>query len=211
MRSDEGEAAAAEISHQTRVSQQQALGRSFVSRKSLLDSTIEWEKDAFARGIATAIAGSCGVGKLEAALRFIVEYQKSSAHRMVGVERVHTIAQLGPMIPILREQLRRLLPPEHNSEVVADAAVRVAISHYLVPSDDSDQFLAQLRCAVGIPECQPAQSYSFGAQSVKAVDTLGRCTDESGGRGDAHYSPTQHHVVGGDQRDRAGGRRARRQ
>jgi AcrR family transcriptional regulator len=110
MQSEEGEAAAAEIAHQTRVSQQ-ALCRSFVSKKSLLDSTIEWEKDAFAHGIATAIAGSCGEGKLEAALRFIVEYQKSSAHRMVDVEPVHTIGQLGPMIPILREQLRRLPSP----------------------------------------------------------------------------------------------------
>lgn len=157
MQSEEGEAAAAEIALQTRVSQQ-ALARSFVSKASFLDSTIEWEKEAFARGIAKAIAGSCGEGKLDAALRFIVVYQKSSAHRMVDVEPVHTIGQLGPMIPIAREQLRRLLPPEHNSEVVADAVVRVAISHYLVPSDDSDQFLAQLRCAAGIPECQPAQS-----------------------------------------------------
>jgi hypothetical protein len=157
MQSEEGDAAAAEVTHQTPVSQQ-ALCRSLVSKRSSLDSTIQWEMDAFARGIAKAIAGSCGDGKLEAALRFIVEYQKSSEHRMVDVEPVHTIGQLGPMIPILREQLRRLLPPELNSEVVADAAVRVAMSHYLVPSDDSDQFLAQLRCAVGLPECQTAQS-----------------------------------------------------
>jgi hypothetical protein len=156
MQSEEGNTSAAEVSHQTSVSQQ-ALRRSLVSRENLFDSAIESEKEAFARGMAKAIAASCGVSKLEAALRFIADYQQSSQHHMVNGDLARTIEQLGPMIPILREQLRRLLPPEHNSEVVADAAIRVAMSHYLVPSDDSDQFLAQLRCAAAMPECQPAQ------------------------------------------------------
>jgi hypothetical protein len=34
--------------------------------------------------------------------------------------------------------------------VKAATAIRVAVSHYMVRSDDRDQFLAQLRHAVGI-------------------------------------------------------------
>jgi len=37
-----------------------------------------------------------------------------------------------------------------NSGVKAATAIRVAVSHYIVRSDDDDQFLAQLRHAVGI-------------------------------------------------------------
>ena len=37
-----------------------------------------------------------------------------------------------------------------NSDIKAATAIRVAVSHYIVRSDDDDQFLAQLRHAVGI-------------------------------------------------------------
>jgi hypothetical protein len=40
--------------------------------------------------------------------------------------------------------------PGPNAAVKAATAIRVAISHYMIRSDDADQFLAQLRHAVGI-------------------------------------------------------------
>jgi hypothetical protein len=49
----------------------------------------------------------------------------------------------------MREQLLRLLPGP-NGAVKAATAIRVAVSHYIVRSDDADQFLAQLRHAAGI-------------------------------------------------------------
>jgi hypothetical protein len=39
-----------------------------------------------------------------------------------------------------------------NGGVKAATAIRVAISHYIVRSDDDDQFLAQLRHATGIKQ-----------------------------------------------------------
>jgi hypothetical protein len=39
-----------------------------------------------------------------------------------------------------------------NAGVKAATAIRVAVSHYVVRSDDADQFLAQLRHAVGIKQ-----------------------------------------------------------
>ena len=42
---------------------------------------------------------------------------------------------------------------EHtNAALKAATAIRVAVSHYVVRSDDAEQFLAQLRHAVGIKQ-----------------------------------------------------------
>lgn len=91
-----------------------------------------------------------GTDKLDAALRFIVEYQHSySGVRMVDVEPEHVIAQVSLAIPEMREGLERLLPGP-NAAVKAATVIRIAISHYIVRSDDAEQFLAQLRHAVGI-------------------------------------------------------------
>ena len=50
-----------------------------------------------------------------------------------------------------RTRLQRLLSGP-NAEIKAATAIRVAVSHYVVRSDDADQFLAQLRHAVGIKQ-----------------------------------------------------------
>jgi hypothetical protein len=91
-----------------------------------------------------------GTEKLDAALRFIVSYQQSySGVRLVDIEPEVVITQLSRIIPIMRARLLKLLSGS-NSGVKAATAIRVAVSHYIVRSDDDDQFLAQLRHAVGI-------------------------------------------------------------
>ena len=55
----------------------------------------------------------------------------------------------------MRARLQRLMPGP-NGAVKAATAIRVAISHYIVRSDDDDQFLAQLRHAVGIRPADPS-------------------------------------------------------
>lgn len=126
------------------------LYRWFASKEELLDAFGLWERHMYDRGIAKATAGVGGVEKLDAALRFIVEYQQSySGVRMVDIEPGHVIGQLSAVIPVMRERLSRLLPGPEGA-VAAAAAIRVAVSHYLVRSDDADQFLAQLRHTVGI-------------------------------------------------------------
>jgi hypothetical protein len=61
------------------------------------------------------------------------------------------IAQLGRILPLMRTRLHRLLSGP-NAEIKAATAIRIAVSHYVVRSDDADQFLAQLRHAVGIKQ-----------------------------------------------------------
>ena len=68
---------------------------------------------------------------------------------MVDIEPEHVIPMMSGVIPEMREGLQRLLPGP-NAAVKAATAIRIAISHYVVRSDDADQFLAQLRHAVGI-------------------------------------------------------------
>lgn len=126
------------------------LYRWFASKEELLDAFGDHERQMFDSGISRATAGLHGTDKLDAALRFIVEYQQSySGVRLVDVEPQVTIAQLSEVIPVMRTRLQRLLPGP-NGAVKAATAIRVAVSHYLVRSDDGDQFLAQLRHAVGL-------------------------------------------------------------
>ncbi len=126
------------------------LYRWFASKEELLSACSHYERQAFESGLVMATAGLKGVDKLDAALRFIVEYQNSySGVRMVDIEPEHVLAQFAQVLPQMREGLQRLLPGPGGA-VKAATAIRVAISHYMVRSDDADQFLAQLRHAVGI-------------------------------------------------------------
>jgi AcrR family transcriptional regulator len=126
------------------------LYRWFASKEELLSAFSRYERQVFESGLSRATAGLKGVDKLDAALRFIVEYQHSySGVRMVDIEPEHVISQFSHVIPQMREGLQRLLPGP-NAAVKAATAIRVAISHYMIRSDDADQFLAQLRHAVGI-------------------------------------------------------------
>jgi AcrR family transcriptional regulator len=126
------------------------LYRWFASKEELLAAFGVYERQMFDSGMSRATAGLRGSDKLDAALRFIVEYQQSySGVRVVDVEPEVTIAQLAEVIPVMRARLQRLLSGP-NRAVKAATAIRVAVSHYIVRSDDADQFLAQLRHAVGL-------------------------------------------------------------
>jgi AcrR family transcriptional regulator len=70
-----------------------------------------------------------------------------------------TIAQLSEVIPVMRTRLQRLVFGP-NAAVKAATAIRVAVSHYIVRSDDADEFLAQLRHAVGIKPTSAREAHS---------------------------------------------------
>ena len=79
----------------------------------------------------------------------IVEYQQSyPGLRMIDIEPAQVIRRLARVIPLMRERLERLTHGP-DAELAVSTAVRVAVSHYLVRSDDDDQFLEQLRHAAG--------------------------------------------------------------
>ncbi|MDR3661419.1 MAG: helix-turn-helix domain containing protein [Mycobacterium sp.] len=126
------------------------LYRWFASKQDLLEAFVEWERDFYERGVAKAIAGLPPEDRLDAALRVIVDYQQSyPGFRMVDIEPEQVIARLSGALPMMRARLARLIPGPHSAEIAA-TVVRVAVSHYLVRSDDGDEFLEQLRYAARV-------------------------------------------------------------
>jgi AcrR family transcriptional regulator len=126
------------------------LYRWFASKKDLLDALVVWERQFYERAVAEATAHIPACEKLDAALRIIVEYQQTyPGLRMIDIEPAQVIRRLSRALPLMRERLERLVPGQDGA-VAAATAVRVAISHYLVRSDDADDFLAQLRYAARV-------------------------------------------------------------
>jgi AcrR family transcriptional regulator len=126
------------------------LYRWFASKGELIEAFSRYETEKFDNGIAEAIAGLSGTARLDAALRFIVDFQRSySGVRMIDVEPEQVLARFRWVLPTMRSRLERLMTgPDAN--VAAATVTRVAASHYIIRSDDTDQFLAQLRHAAGI-------------------------------------------------------------
>ncbi|CAJ1493007.1 TetR/AcrR family transcriptional regulator [[Mycobacterium] kokjensenii] len=126
------------------------LYRWFPSKEELISAFSRYERHIFDSGIARVTEGLKGVEKLDAALRFIVDYQHSSTGvRMIDIEPKAVLGDFSRIIVPMREGLQAMLSGP-DAAVKAAAAVRIAISHYIIRSDDSEQFLAQLRQAVGI-------------------------------------------------------------
>ena len=126
------------------------LYRWFDSKRDLLDAFVVWERRFYEHAVAEATAGVPESERLDAALRVIVEYQQSyPGLRMVDIEPAQVIKRLSRVIPLMRERLGQLTK-DPDADLAVATAVRVAISHYLVCSDDADDFLAQLRHAARV-------------------------------------------------------------
>jgi AcrR family transcriptional regulator len=129
--------------------------RWFASKRDLLDAFVVWERQYYERAVAEATADLPAYERLDAALRVIVEYQQSyPGLRMIDIEPEQVIRRLARVIPLMRQRLEKLATGADPGLAVA-TAVRVAVSHYLVRSDDGEDFLAQLRHAAGVKHYAP--------------------------------------------------------
>lgn len=131
------------------------LYRYFGSKEGLLEAFGLYEQDNFDAGIATAMAGLSGPERLDAALRFIVEFQSSySLGSLADTEPDHVIYQMKRVLPIMRERVSRIIGGEH-ADIAAAAVVRIAVCHYVIGGDSPDRFLAELRHAAGLGGWRP--------------------------------------------------------
>jgi AcrR family transcriptional regulator len=131
------------------------LYRYFADKRELLDAFVVWERQYYERAVADATADLPPCERLDAALRVIVEYQQSyPGLRMIDIEPAQVIRRLSRVIPLMRARLERLASGPDPGLAVS-TAVRVAISHYLVRSDDDDDFLNQLRHAARVKHFAP--------------------------------------------------------
>jgi len=143
-----------EVAFQAGVSRP-TLYRWFACKDDLLDALGKWETQMYERGVAEACAGLPANEKLDATLRYIVAYQHSyPGLRVVDIEPAHMIRRLSHIIPLMRARLERLIPGPDSADAAA-TAVRVAVSHYLVRSDDDANFLEQLRHAARVKHHAP--------------------------------------------------------
>ncbi|WP_448417072.1 TetR/AcrR family transcriptional regulator [Mycolicibacterium sp. XJ1819] len=134
------------------------LYRWFTDKRDLLDAFVVWERKYYERAVAEATAGLPANEKLDAALRVIVEYQQSyPGLRMLDIEPEQVIKRLSRVIPLMRQRLERLATGADPGLAVA-TAVRVAVSHYLVRSDDDEDFLDQLRHAARVKHHAPSDA-----------------------------------------------------
>ena len=126
------------------------LYRWFPSKEALLEAFGVYEQQKYDTGIADAVDGLDGESRLDAILRFIVEFQHTySLRRLVDVEPEHVVHQMTRVMPIMRE---RLLPHFSGPDgfIVANVVTRIALSHTLIPDDEPDLFYAELRHAAGL-------------------------------------------------------------
>jgi AcrR family transcriptional regulator len=131
------------------------LYRYFADKRELLDAFVVWERQYYERAVADATADLPPCERLDAALRVIVDYQQSyPGLRMIDIEPTQVIRRLSRVIPLMRARLERLAAGPDPALAVS-TAVRVAISHYLVRSDDDDDFLDQLRHAARVKHFAP--------------------------------------------------------
>jgi AcrR family transcriptional regulator len=138
-----------EVAAEAKVSRP-TLYRYFSSKRELLDAFGLYEQDNFDAGIASAMAGLRGRERLDAALQFVVDFQRSySLGFLVDTEPDHVLAQMKRVMPILQERIARIIPGE-NAEVAAATVARVAVCHYLIGGGDREHFLTELRYAAGI-------------------------------------------------------------
>ena len=126
------------------------LYRWFSSKKVLLDAFGRYEQRKYDDGIAAAVAELEGEARLDAVLRFIVEFQHSySLRRLVDVEPEHVVHQMTRVLPIMRDRLLSHFPGRRG-HTVASVVTRIALSHALIPDDDPELFYAELRHAAAL-------------------------------------------------------------
>lgn len=137
------------------------LYRYFSSKEELLGELARYERDRFQSELGRALQGLAPADRLDGALRFVVEFQRSYPMRnLVAIEPTFMLAQLeealatmtAPLVPLVAAQQEAAGDGSDagaSAEDVADLVVRVALSHFLIRGDD-DQLLHQLRHVVGL-------------------------------------------------------------
>jgi len=128
------------------------LYKSFSSKDELLTAFSEFELRQLRDDLERAIAGQTGRRRLDALLQFLVDFHGTYQMRgLIEIEPGLVLEQMSRSVPLLVGLIAPVLKGQvRNHETVAMALVRLAVCHYLVPSDDEDRLLDQLRAAAGV-------------------------------------------------------------
>ena len=124
----------------------------FSSKDELLSAFSLFELQLLREDLDRAISGRTGRKRVDALLRFLVDFYGSYQMRgLIEIEPGLVLGQMARAMPALVELVAPALAGQvAEPEVVAMALVRLAVCHYLVPGYDDDRFLDQLRAAAGV-------------------------------------------------------------
>jgi TetR/AcrR family transcriptional regulator, repressor for uid operon len=128
------------------------LYKSFSSKDQLLSAFSEFELRLLRAELDRAIADRTGGERVEALLRFLVDFYGSYQMRgLVEIEPGLVLDQMARALPQLVDVIAPLLEGEvTDPETAAMTLVRLSLCHYLVPGYDNGRLLDQLRTAAGV-------------------------------------------------------------
>ncbi len=140
------------------------LYRWFPSKEALLASLSDYELRRFDARLETVVSAQrTPARRLDAALRFVATYLDGlMGPDPIGVEPGFALQHLAASLPPQSASLARLLGDaldlvpavrdrRLSREQAAEMFLRVAFSHYLVPHDDAEVLLSNLRGLSGLP------------------------------------------------------------
>jgi len=124
----------------------------FSSKDELLSAFSLFELQLLREDLDRAIAGRTGRKRVDALLRFLVDFYGSYQMRgLIEIEPGLVLGQMTRAMPALVELVAPALAGQvADPEVVAMALVRLSVCHYLVPGYDDDRLLDQLHAAAGV-------------------------------------------------------------
>jgi AcrR family transcriptional regulator len=149
------------------------LYKYYPSKGALLEALAAYERARFDDGMNAAVQGLDREARIDAALRFVVDYQASYPTRhLIALEPGFVLEQVAASMGVMRKRMRILFEDASREpglralaspEDLADLVVRTAVSHFLIPSGDRMQLLRELRAVAGLsaPVMTPIRSGRF--------------------------------------------------
>jgi AcrR family transcriptional regulator len=111
------------------------LDRYFGSKEGLLEAFGLYEQDNFDSGIVAAMAGLSGADRLDAALRFIVEFQSTySLGSLADIEPEHVLNQMKRVLPIMHERIPASFPATRTRSRPRRSSVSLCATIWFAPA-----------------------------------------------------------------------------
>ncbi len=128
------------------------LYKFFSSKDDLLLAFSEFELQLLREDLDRAVGGRAGRGRVDGLLHFLVDFYGSYQMRgLIEIEPGLVLDQMARALPELVELVAPMLEGQvSDPEAMAMALVRLSVCHYLVPGNDGDRLLDQLRVAAGV-------------------------------------------------------------
>jgi TetR/AcrR family transcriptional regulator, repressor for uid operon len=123
------------------------LYRYFVSKEELVEALGKREYRRFNSVMSTAIAGTNGTARFEAAIDVAAGFlQDQPPRHVIDLDPGFVNDEVARILPMLTEALTEVFQPD-----LAAAIARTAMSHYIFPDSEASAARRQMRAAAGLP------------------------------------------------------------